>query len=722
VAEHDFASVVSTSVDGVRHRVLLRVVSLAGLALVCLVFPAVGPNRFLLAALLLVLTPVPALLPRLVNQRGWMVAQSSFDVIGVVSLIGLVPDAWTAGLVIVISSPTAGAALLGRSQFVLLESGGVIGLGVVALVTGVENWQVPLAVAALMIPVVASYVDVFFTRELSAAARLNEVAQSSAALFWEVDAATGTFITVSGRVENVLGFRPEELPDELPQLILSPDRPKWWQAVEDRSRDRFVLECRSRHRDGHVVWLRMTVQRLTARGRRVLRGVSVDITELVTAHEEVRRRAETDELTALPNRASFVERLELLAAEGRRFAVFLLDLDRFKNVNDTLGHQAGDDYLREIAIRLANRAGELGMVARMGGDEFAVVIEFDLGIDAVMDLASELLGACEKPFDLAGLEFAGSASIGIAVSPLHGRAAADLLRRADLAMYAAKRAGTGIHLFEFTSDEVKVSQLKLSTEASSGLASGQMKLWFQPQIELATGELAGAEGLLRWHHPEKGVLAPVDFLEFLELSRHSRALREQVIEQGARFAAQARERGLHIQTSVNVSIRDLADEDFGPLIRQWLTELAVEPADFVLEITEREIMDDRTGFERAARAVREVGAGLSIDDFGTGHSSLLRLHQLPVTELKIDRSFVAALQDDPEAGIIVGSIVELGSALGHRVVAEGIETQREVEILRELGCHLGQGYVYSPALPVDQFFSSLDDAAQRGGGGRITAT
>lgn len=690
-----------------RHRMKLRVFGLVGMAVVCLAFPGVGPDRYWLFGLLLAATSVLAAIPRLVPRRFWMLAQTSFDVALAVVLIGIIPDVWTSGLVIVMTSSTSGASLLGRRAYLTLASLGLAGLGLVAYANDVQDWKVPLAVAAIMAPLVASYIGLFFHEEFNAAARLKDVADSSSALFWEVDAATGEFSSVSGRVEDVLGYRPDELPGCLPDLIVEEDRGRWWESVLDSDDDDFVLECRCEHSDGHVVWLRISVRRIVLGSRHILRGVALDITELVAVHEEVRRRAELDHLTQLPNRFVLVRELGLLLETGRNFSLFVLDLDRFKDINDTLGHQAGDGYLVEMARRLEDAMGDNGFVARVGGDEFAVVAEMEAGLDRVIELADQMMAVCEVPVELAGIDFAGSASCGIAIAPMHGSTVEDLLRRADLAMYAAKRTGSRRHLFEFAADEAKVSRLKLTSEAEPALGSGQMQLWFQPKVDLGTGELLGAEGLLRWHHPERGVLLPSRFLDILELTRHRRQLSRQVIHQGVAFLSQARERGVPISVAVNASIRDLLDDGLCEHLVHELTTFDVPPDLLTLEITERELMDDRTGFTEAANAVRAAGVQLSIDDFGTGHSSLLRLHQLPVNELKIDRSFVMGLGSDPQAEIIVGSIIELGASLGHRIVAEGIERDSEVRVLRELGCHIGQGYLYSPALPVEDFFSAL---------------
>ena len=466
-----------------RHRLMLRVVALFGLAGVALLFPAVGENRSWLAALLVALTPVPVLLPRLVPARHWMFSQSLFDIMATVALIGFIPDVWAAGLVIVVCSPAASAALFGRNAYVALETLGLVGIGVAGQLTGADNWQVPLAVAVLMVPLVASYVDVFLAQELTASAHLDDVANSASAVFWEVDAGTGAFLAVSGRVEEVLGYRREDLPADLPSILAERDRGRWWEHVLDSDDDSFVLECQSTTGSGEQMWLRFHVRRVLVRGRHLLRGIAFDITELAESHLEIRRRAETDHLTGLPNRFMLVKALKKELVAGNKLALHVLDLDRFKDINDTLGHQAGDEYLKIMAGRLDGAIDD-GLVARMGGDEFAVITAAT-GLDSVVERANQLVALCGAPVAIAGIDFAGSASCGIAIAPLHGTTAEDLLRRADLAMYGAKRSGTGTHVFEFAADETKISRLRLSGEAETALITGQMRLWFQPKVDLS---------------------------------------------------------------------------------------------------------------------------------------------------------------------------------------------------------------------------------------------
>ena len=441
----------------IRLRLTLRVVALAFMAVICVVVPSLGPNRFWVAAFMVLLVPGPLLLPRLLPDRRWMAAQSLLDVGAVVVVVALAPQIWAAGLVVVLCSPFAWSALLGRNTYVVIEATGLAGLGLVAILVDLSGWIVPLVVAAMMIPLLASFVDAFLTHELTAAQRLDDVARSSSAVFWEVDARTGAFASVSGQVEEVFGQPPEELPGDLPELLVEPDRRRWWEQVLEGTEDQFVLQCRLAETGTGVTWLRLHVRRESQKGRHLLRGIAFDVTELAEIHEEIRLRADTDQLTELPNRWVLLRELEHRVELDLPFALFLLDLDHFKDVNDTLGHQAGDTLLQVMARRLVKEVGDHSMVARMGGDEFAVIVDADAGLDRVVELAHDLVTACEMPVEIAAVELASSASCGVAVSPLHGDTAEDLLRQADLAMYTAKRSGVGAHLFEFATDQARIT-------------------------------------------------------------------------------------------------------------------------------------------------------------------------------------------------------------------------------------------------------------------------
>jgi len=693
------------------HRVILRAMALVVLAVISLSFEQVGQYRVLVAAILLALAPVPGLLLRCLPPRRWFLAQSAFDVIAAATLVWLIPGVWAAVLVIMAALPAASAALIGKFPYVILEAVGLASLGLAAHFQGVQGWTVPLLVAIMMVPLVASYVEVSLVKERSAAAHLEHVADSASIVFYEVDVTSKAFISVSGRLSEVFGVPNDATPAEIAALLEADDIDLFWRVASECNDDDFVVQMRAKRGDGASIWLRVHVRRFVMRGHDVLRGVAFDVTELIDAHDEAQRRAEIDGLTGLWNRAALVAELERRMGDTSDLLLYVLDLDRFKEVNDTLGHQAGDQFLTVIARRLESiTLGANTLVARLGGDEFAVVTDTPQGLAAVTLIGERLVSACVEPVTLDGIDVAGAASCGVAIAPHHGTSSDDLLRRADLAMYAAKRSGGGVHVFEFAADEANVSKLRLSSEIEVAIRQGDLRLWFQPKIDLLTGETVGVEGLLRWHHLERGVLGPAEFLDVVELSRHYKALTREVIAQGVAFAARSQQSGFNLRVSVNVSIRDLLDSMLSDYIGLLLAEASVDPSQFILEVTEREIMDERSSFQEATRVLKQTGVGLAIDDFGTGYSSLVRLHQLPVTELKIDRRFVADLAGDPEAAIIVKSIVDLGHSLGHVIVAEGVETEIEASALREYGCDLAQGFLYSAAVPGDDLLEMLETA------------
>ncbi len=694
------------------HRVALRITALIALAFISLIFEEVGENRKLMALLLVATIPIVALLPKVLPASKWMLGQSCFDVTATVCLIWLVPSVWTAGLVIVVASPAASAAIIGQRAYVAIELFGLAGLGAAASLTGVDGWQVPLLVAFTLALLVRSYVDVFLAHDQSASAELDAMTRSNPVIFWEVDVESGRVLSVSGRVQSILGYHPSMFPKQLSDLIHPDDL--HMASKPDASLDgaEFV-QVRAQHCDGEWVWLRLHVRLVITRGKSSLRSVAVDITELVVMHEETRSRAETDELTGLMNRAALLHRLRKMLASDEPVALFVLDLDRFKEVNDTLGHHNGDLYLCAVGELLSKALEDRGHVARLGGDEFAVITTA-LSRDAMDSVGDDLMQALSDPVTIEGMQLGVSGSFGLAWSPDHGTTPADLLRRADLAMYAAKQTAEPLHKFDFDSDEANIERLTLSAQLGPAIAEGEMQLWFQPLIDLNTGSIAALEGLVRWHHPTKGVLAPASFLDLVEISRHFGALSASVTHQAIDVISELERGGHDIDVSVNISVRDLLDAGYLETLASTLETSGIDATRLTLELVEREVADDRDEIADACRAVRDLGPRLAVDDFGTGQSSLLRLHQLPVDELKIDRSFILALdRDETDSDMIVRSIISLGHNLGLKVVAEGVESQRMAEILRLMGCDLAQGYLYTPALPISDIIEMLEQSRSR---------
>ena len=408
-----------------------------------------------------------------------------------------------------------------------------------------------------------------------------------------------------------------------------------------------------------------------------------------------------DPLTGLPNRTLFNERLDAQLARRELIAVLLIDLDGFKEVNDTLGHALGDELLIEIGQRLQPLLPAPDLIARLGGDEFAVLMRVAGDADATARVDA-LLARIREPFDIAGLDFDIDASIGIAMAEDPALTAADLIRRADVAMYSAKGDHTGHALYTSDRDHYSPERLALAGRLRRAIADGELVLHYQPQVDLRTGAVVGVEALLRWDHPERGLVPPDQFIPVAERTELIRPLTAFVFSAAIAQAAEWQRIGLNLRVSVNLSPRNLAEDDLVESIAQLLSAYDLAPGTLVVELTETTVMASPARAADIMGRLRAIGARISIDDFGTGHSSLGYLTTLPNDELKIDRSFIQAMSTDPNAETVVRAIVDLARNLRLDVVAEGVETVDDLDALRSIGCATGQGYHFSKALPVDE--------------------
>jgi diguanylate cyclase (GGDEF)-like protein len=401
-----------------------------------------------------------------------------------------------------------------------------------------------------------------------------------------------------------------------------------------------------------------------------------------------------DTLTQLPNRTLFDREVgfALRAMSGDRgVAVMLIDLDRFKEVNDTLGHQQGDRLLQHVSRRIANAVGDEGIVARLGGDEFAVLLPVCRAEEEAMVVAQRICETVEQPFDLDGLPIVVGASVGIATAPEDAADPESLLQRADVAMYTAKR-GSGIQRYHAAANHYSPERLAMVAELRKAIEREELLVEYQPCIDLRTGGVMAAEALARWHHPEHGYVSPEVFIPIAERSGLIRGLTSHVMRTAIRQCAAWRREGLVVRVAVNLSARSLADDDLPAQIHQHLAEEDLPATALILEITESTIMDDPARTISMLNKLSSMGITLSIDDYGTGYSSLSYLKNLPVDELKLDRSFVTNMRVDPRDAVIVRNTIELAHELGLRVVAEGIEDAETQSLLAELGCDLAQGY------------------------------
>ena len=412
--------------------------------------------------------------------------------------------------------------------------------------------------------------------------------------------------------------------------------------------------------------------------------------------EESRHQAIHDELTGIANRRGLFTRLQEEIRSATRsdsgFALLMLDLDRFKEVNDALGHGHGDLLLRQVAGRLATSVRDGDLLCRLGGDEFALLAPDVSGDDEALELAERVSATLHGEFVLAGVPVFVEASIGVALYPDHGHDPEALLQAADTAMYAAKQAGTHHELYVLERDRRGPERVARLGELRRALAEREIVVYFQPKVDLRSGEVSGAEALVRWEHPEHGLMAPMEFLPLAEQTGLITALTTAVLEQALRQCRAWADAGIDLAVAVNVSERSLLDPGFPDEVDALLARHGVAGHRLQLELTERSLIGDlATAMETIAR-LHGLGVRLSVDDFGTGYSALSRLLDLPIQELKIDRSFVTDIDGEGPGAAIVRSTIDLGHHLGLEVVAEGVETETTLAELRELGCDAVQGY------------------------------
>jgi diguanylate cyclase len=425
--------------------------------------------------------------------------------------------------------------------------------------------------------------------------------------------------------------------------------------------------------------------------------------------EKIHHQAFHDDLTELPNRLHFRESISLAIRASREaaspVAVLLLDLDRFKEINDTLGHQSGDDLLKDLAIRLRAATGDDVMLARLGGDEFGIVAP-GCDSDDAMRVAERIRTSLEAPFVVRAVPLVIEASVGISLYPEHGADVDTLIQRADVAMYEAKDKRLGVALYDDTLDTGTAEELALVSELRKALERQEILIHYQPQIDVRSGAVAGMEALVRWQHPGRGLLQPGAFVPLVERTGLSTALSEyvlaNVIEQLRDWRDAATE--LDFTVAVNLTMFDLLDTSLPEKVAQLLDEAGIEPQQLELEITERVIMADPVRVRDVVERLKAIGVRLAIDDFGTGYSSLSYLKSLPIDAIKIDRSFVMGMAEEESDRAIVRSTIDLGHNLGLTVVAEGVETEEMLEELARYGCDMAQGFYIARPRAADELW------------------
>ena len=548
--------------------------------------------------------------------------------------------------------------------------------------------------------------------------RLQSSALSAAANSIFITDKQGCIMWVNAAFCRLSGFSTEELINQTPRILKSGKQDAgfykhvWQTILASKVWSGEIIE---RRKNGELYTVHQTITPLTDGSGEITHFIAVheDITARKDAEARIEHMAYHDPLTGLCNRVELHNRLEQAVQQAKRhsrsFALHFIDLDRFKVINDTLGHSVGDSLLQAVATRLESCLRASDTAARIGGDEFAVLQPEIANLEGAAVLASKIVRSMAEPFRLFGRDIHVSPSIGISVFPLDSNRPDELLRNADMAMYLAKSEGRNNFQF-FTSalnDHLR-DRLALESDLHAALGNSEFVLYFQPQVNLRTRHLTGMEALIRWNHPTRGMVPPSMFIGIAEECGLIHGISRWVLEQACAQNAAWQAAGLpRRRIAVNISSADFKHGDLCQIIADLLARTQLPPEYLELEVTETLLLQDEH-MVNAIPLLKKMGVTLSIDDFGTGYSSLIYLRRLPVEKLKIDQSFIRGLPESQDDAIIAGAIIDLGHALGHTVIAEGVESEEQLIYLRDHGCDEGQGYLFGRPMPADAFEALLE--------------
>ena len=515
------------------------------------------------------------------------------------------------------------------------------------------------------------------------------------------DLGSGRIVDVVGDVERIVGWNREQWMSLDHQDLIHPDdlADFWIDFETAASGDLIDRTARFKRPDGEWVWIRDLSRIVMLADRPSLRGFSIDVTAQQDGLARVTSEASTDALTGLPNRRALLGALTKQEGTSGRHLV-LIDLDRFKDVNDTLGHDAGDELLEVVAERLTACLRPSDLLARLGGDEFAMIIDGVADTTSVIDAVDRFGIEVARPIEVSGVMVSVSISAGIVSAEADASDPLTMLRHADISMYAAKRSGARSVVFDTELDEQISRQAALAGAFPHALDSGELALQFQPIVDANSGEVAGLEGLARWEHPEFGCLTPASFLDVVLMSEQSGAFTRRMVHHGVEAAVRLAAAGHDISVSINLPVRVLEDPDFGSFVSGVCATRGISPNRLVFEIAERDIHDTASITSAIDRMVA-MGTTISVDDFGAGHATFERLRWGNVEQLKLDGEAIRHAVERPRDRSILKSMLDLTAELGYTVVAEGVESEEQLDLLRSLGCPLAQGYLFAAAMPLD---------------------
>ncbi|AWX54627.1 MULTISPECIES: bifunctional diguanylate cyclase/phosphodiesterase [Brevibacillus] len=513
---------------------------------------------------------------------------------------------------------------------------------------------------------------------------------------------------------------PDEEIHNLFEWIVEDDRDIFAYAIQHAfsTRKEYMVECRINTQRNDVIWTESKINPIADEEGNVTKLLLVtrDVTDRKQSEETIHHLAYHDALTDLPNRRMYVQQLSKEMMQAKRFqsnlAVLFLDLDRFKDVNDSFGHDVGDMLLIEASKRLQACLKPGDVVARLGGDEFTIMQNQLQDRNEATALAEQIMNQLQRPFELDGHVFNVSCSIGIALYPQDGDNPEDLLKRADTALYTVKSRGkNGYDFFDPTMEAKSLERILMENEMRKAIEQEQFQIYYQPKIDIATSAMTGMEALVRWVHPELGIIPPNRFIPIAEETGMILALGEWILKQACKQNKIWHDQGYTLKVSVNLSARQIYQKDLVEMIKDILRETNLSPDWLELEITESIFvkMEEATA---VLQQIRDIGIQISIDDFGTGYSSFSYIKSLPVDTIKIDASFIRDIHHNQESQAIVKAIVTIAQSLNMNVIAEGIELHDQVAALKENGCDHGQGYLFSKPLPTDDFDQFLRQEQQ----------